>query len=101
MSLSGETEYIDDYVVVIEWVLLAEVSIVFGVPEATGRHVETTIALLQNDHVGCKLEVFVDFLQDFDDTLTGVVAPLLRFFAFIVLSLELRENDVVNLLLDR
>ena len=61
---------------------------------------ETTIALLQDDHVGCELEVFVDFLQDFDDTLTGVVAPLLCFFAFIVLCLEFWENDVVDLLLD-
>ena len=61
-SLSSKTKYIDDNVVVLEWIFLTKVTIVFGVPEATCAHVETTITFLENDHIGSKLQIFIDFL---------------------------------------
>ena len=77
--MSSKPKNVDDDVVVFEWVLLAEVSVVLGVPEAACAHVETAIALLQNDHVGRKLQIFIDVLEQFDDHFTGIVAPLLGF----------------------
>ena len=78
-SLSCKPENIDDDVVIFERILLAEIAIVFAVPEATCTHVEATVALLEDDHVGCELEILVDLLKKFDDYFTGIVAPLLRF----------------------
>ena len=62
-SLSGETEYIDDNVVVFEGIFLTKVAIVFGVPEATCAHMEATITFLKNDHIGSKLQILVNFLE--------------------------------------
>ena len=78
VSLSCKAKHIDNYVVVLEWILLAKVSIVFGIPEATRAHVETAITLLQDDHISSELEVLIDFLEQLDDDFTGVVAPFLR-----------------------
>ena len=63
VSLSGKPENIDNDVVVLEWVLLAKVSVILRVPEAACAHVETTISLLQDDHVSCELKVFIDVLE--------------------------------------
>ena len=54
-SLSGEPEDVDDDVVVLEGVLLAEITVVLAVPEAAGTHVESTVALLKNNHVRSEL----------------------------------------------
>ena len=83
-SLSGETEDIDDHVVVFEGILLTKITIIFAVPEATGTHVESTVALLQDNHVCCELKIFIDLLQKLDNYLTGVVAPLLSFLRIVV-----------------
>ena len=80
VSLSGETEDIDDNVIVFERILLAKITIIFTVPEATCAHVETAIALLQNYHIGRKLQIFVDLLQKFNNNLGCVVAPFLCLF---------------------
>ena len=55
ISLSGETEDIDDDIVVLEGILLAKIAVIFTVPEATRTHMETTVTLLQNYHVCRKL----------------------------------------------
>ena len=62
-SLSGKAEYVDDNVVVFKGIFLTEVSIVFGVPEATCTHMESTVTLLEDNHVCCKLQVFIDLLE--------------------------------------
>ena len=63
LSLSSEPENVDNDVVVLEWILLAKVSVILRVPEAACTHVETAISLLQDDHVGCELKVFIDVLE--------------------------------------
>ena len=78
-SLSGETEDVDDHVVVFERVLLTKIAVVFAVPEATGTHVESTVALLQNYHVRRKLKIFIHLLQQLDNHLARIVAPFLGF----------------------
>ena len=90
--MSCETEHIDNYVVVLEWVLLAKVSIILGVPEATSTHVETAISLLQDDHIGGELEVLIDFLQQLDDHFACVIAPFLGLLRIINLLLKRIEN---------
>ena len=75
--MSSEPENINNDVVILEWVLLAKVSVILGVPEAACAHMETTISLLQDDHVGCELEIFIDFLEQLDNHFTGIVAPFL------------------------
>ena len=54
-SLSCEAEDVDDNVIIFKWIFLAEVSIVFRIPEATCRHMEPTVSFLQNDHICCEL----------------------------------------------
>jgi len=75
--LSGEAKDVDDHVIVFERVLLTKIAIVFAVPEATGTHVESTVALLQNYHVRCKLKIFIYLLQQLDNHLARIVAPFL------------------------
>ena len=78
-SLSGKTEYINDDIIILEWIFLTEITIIFAVPEAARTHVKSTITLLQNYHVGCEFQILVNFLEQFDDDLTGIIAPLLCF----------------------
>ena len=98
-SLSGKAENIDDDIVVFEGILLAEIAIVFAVPEATCAHVESAVALLQDDHVGRELEILVHLLEKLDDYFARVVAPLLRLLRVIVARLELPEDQVIDFLL--
>jgi hypothetical protein len=67
--LSGETKHINYHVIVLKGVLLAKIAVVLGVPEAGGTHVEATVALLEDDHVGSKLKVFINFLEELNDDL--------------------------------
>ena len=62
---------------------------------------EAGVALLEDDHIGSKLEVLVYVLQQLNDDLGGVVAPLLGFLRVVVLDLEGLENNVVDLLFYR
>ena len=98
-SLSGKSEDVDYDVVILEWIFLAEVAVVLGVPEATCRHVETTVSFLQDDHVCGKLQIFVYVLQQFDDNFTRVIAPLLSFLAVVVSDFECLEDHIVDLFL--
>ena len=91
-SLSGETEDVDDDVVVLEWVLFAEVAVVLGVPEAGGTHVKSAVALLENNHVRCELQIFVNFLQQLDDHLRGIITPFLCLFWVVCPHLERFKN---------
>ena len=84
LSLSGKAENIDDDIVVLERILFTEIAVIFAVPEATCAHVESAVALLQDDHVGREFQVLVNFLEKFDDYFTGVVAPLLSFLRVVV-----------------
>ena len=91
-SLSCESEDVNDDVVVLEGVLLAKIAVVLAVPEATGTHVESAVTLLENNHVGSELQVLVDFLEQLDDDLAGVIAPLLGLLRVVGPRLELFEN---------
>ena len=91
-SLSGEPKYINNHVVVLEWVLLAEVSVILGVPEAACAHVKSTISFLQNDHISSELEVFINLLEQLDNDFTCVVAPFLCFLRIVDLLLKRIEN---------
>ena len=99
-SLPCEAEYIDDDIIVFEWVLLAEVSVVLRVPEAAGAHVEAGVAALQDDHVGHELEVLVHLLQHFYDDLAHVIAPFLSVLRVVRARLERLEDEVVDLVLN-
>ena len=96
VSLSCKAKDINYNVIVFEWIFLAKVSIVFRIPEATCWHMETTVTFLQDDHVCGKLQIFVYILQQFNDDLTCVIAPLLCFFAVIVSDFECLENHIIN-----
>ena len=91
-SLSSKTEHVDDDIVVLERILLAEIAIIFAIPKATGRHVEPTITLLQDNHVRSEFQVLVNLLQKFDDDFTGIVAPLLGLLRIVVARLELPKD---------
>ena len=78
-SLSRKPENIDDDIVVFERILLAEIAIIFAVPEATCTHVEAPVALLEDDHVSREFKILVYLLKKLDDYFTGIVAPLLSF----------------------
>tara|TARA_B110000977_G_C10877057_1_gene415944 strand:+ start:211 stop:486 length:276 start_codon:yes stop_codon:yes gene_type:complete len=62
-SLSGEAEYIDDDIVILEWIFFTEITIIFAIPEAACAHMESTITFLQNYHVGSKLQILINFLE--------------------------------------
>ena len=98
-SLSRKPKNIDDDIVVFERILLAEIAIIFAVPEATCAHVETTVALLEDDHVSREFKILVYLLKKLDDYFTGIVAPLLRLLRIIIACLKLSKDQVVNLLL--
>ena len=91
-SLPCEAEHIDDDIIVFEWVLLAEVTVVLRIPEAAGAHVEARVAALQDNHVSHELEVLVHLLQHFYDNLAHVVAPFLRILRVIGARLECLED---------
>ena len=91
-SLSGEPENVDDDIVVLKGVLFAEVAVVLGVPEAGGAHVKSAVAFLENNHVRSELQIFVDFLQQLDDHLRGIVTPFLCLFWVVCPLLERFEN---------
>lgn len=99
-SLSGETKYIDNNIVVLEWIFFTEVTIILRIPKAACTHVESTVTLLQNDHVGCKLQILIDLLQQFDNHFTGIVAPFLCLLWIIISWLESFEDLIVDLLLN-
>ena len=90
--MSGEPENVDDHVVVLERVLFAEIAVVFGVPEARGTHVKSAVSFLEDDHIGSELQIFVNFLEQFDDYLGGIITPFLCFFWVVSLHLERFEN---------
>ena len=91
-SLSCKPKDINNYVVVLEWVLFAKVSIILGVPEAASAHVESAISFLQNDHVCGKLEIFINLLEELDNNLACIVAPFLSFLRIIDLLFKGIEN---------
>ena len=95
-SLSSESEYVNNNIVVLEGVFFAEIAIVLAVPETTGAHMKSTVALLQNYHVGRELEILVHLLEQLDNDFAGVVAPFLRLLGIVVLALELLENQIVD-----
>ena len=100
ISLPRKAEHVDDYIIVLEGVLFAEVTIVLGIPEAARTHVESAVPFLEDNHIGSKLKIFVNLLQQLDDHFAGVIAPLLGFLWVIDAVLEGLENEIVNLLLD-
>lgn len=99
-SLSGKTENIDNDIVVFEGIFLTEVTIIFRIPKATCTHVESTISLLQDNHVSSKFQVLVNLLQQFNDHFACIIAPFLGFLWIVISWLECFENLIVNFLFD-
>ena len=56
--MSGETEYVDDDIVIFKWIFFTEVTIILRIPKAACTHVESTVTFLQNDHVSGLLNLF-------------------------------------------
>ena len=51
-SIAGDAEEVAHDVKLLEVILLVEVSVVLGLPEAARAHMQTTLALLQADQRG-------------------------------------------------
>ena len=95
-SVSCDSEKVTNYVEVLKIVLLVEISVVLGLPEATGTHVKSRLALLQADK---RRQVFIvrwNFLLALlDNFFRCKVHQLLHLSSIVGLIGEVSAHDMV------